>query len=137
MRRGAHATISRANKTNAPTRRSLGRRTSSRCARACRLKSQTYSTGTYRKRLLYSICYSAGRWVRSHFWRAILRAAKRREPTNNNTVRAPLKNLWCSLAPLSHCRNSYLAIQRRFHRQLAGLPKVFDSTHTTLSLCQT
>ena len=28
------------------------------------------------------------------------RAAKRREPTTNNTVRAPLKNLWCSLARL-------------------------------------
>ena len=51
------------------------------------------------------------------------RAAKRREPTNNNTVRAPLKNLWCSLAPLSHCRNSYLVIQRRFHRQLFRFAK--------------
>ena len=109
-----------------------------RDARDCRLKAQTYSTKTSRKRLLYSICYSAGRWVRSHFWRAILaRSQTQRTHQQQHRSRAPLKNLWCSLAPLSHCRNSYLAIQRRFHRQLAGLPKVFDSTHTTLSLCQT
>ena len=83
------------------SKQSKGRRTSSRCAR------EPAGSSHRLVRLINTsrgscASYATPPAVRCEviFGGQSWRAAKRREPTTNNTVRAPLKNLWCSLAPL-------------------------------------
>ena len=130
MRRGAHATTREQTNHRANARRAQNiifeMRENEPAGSSHRLSRLKY---TYRQRLLYSICYSAGRWVRSHFWRAIL-ARSQTQRTHHQQHRSRTTQESLVLARSSH--NSYLVIRRRFHRQLAGLPKVLDSRLTQL-----